>query len=96
MIIATFILSLINLIGISIAGAIYFKEKYLITTIEQWNEIAHVYNAVVNAGLVNEEGELQLPISQENVGFFRDEIEEDLFDDDEEENKKASSKKSKK
>lgn len=80
------ILTLINLSGLIATGVIYFKEKYTIVSLEEWNKIARVFNACVADGLVNEEDEYihpeELPVRElaGGYGFFRDEIpvEEDL------------------
>ncbi|MBQ2350101.1 MAG: hypothetical protein II393_02375 [Cytophagales bacterium] len=85
MLVAIFVLSLINLVGLIIAGCLYFKETYCIVSIEHWNEIATVYNTVVTAGLVDEKGELTSPpeLAGGCGSFFRDQLEEDYYEDDE-------------
>lgn len=91
MLVALLILTVLNSIGLIIAGGIYFKETYTIVRIEKWNEIVHIVNEVTQAGLLNEAGELEIP--QElagGCGFFKDEIPEVY--EDEEEGKKDSSK----
>lgn len=85
MITACLILNILTLLGLCLAGCIYFKEKYIIVSIEQWNEIAHIYNAAVTSGLVSEEGELTPPIATDNVGFFKEQIDEGLYEEEEEE-----------
>ena len=85
MIIATFIFSLLNLIGLIIAAIIYFKERFCIVSIEQWNELATVYNKVITEGLVDDNGEI---VSQElpgGVGFFKEALNEEYYEEEEEE-----------
>lgn len=94
MLVTLLILTVLNSIGLIIAGSIYFKETYTIVRIEQWNEIVHIVNEVTQAGLLNEEGELEVP--QElagGCGFFRDEIPEVYEDEEEEEGDKKKGRK---
>lgn len=95
MIIIVLILSILNFIGLLTAGVIYFKEKCTIVPIEEWNRIAKVYNVAVTAGLVTEDGELTPPIAPDNVGFFKEQVDEDFYEEEEEEeeDKRKKSKK---
>lgn len=92
MLVALLILTVLNSIGLIIAGGIYFKETYTIVRIEKWNEIVHIVNEVTQAGLLNEEGEVEIPQELSGgCGFFKDEIPEVY--EDEEESKKDSKRK---
>lgn len=74
-----FCISLINLILIVCMSIVYFKNNYVITTIEQWNELANFYNAHI--GEYDEDGN---PIPEDKVGgcgFFQEYIGEDEDDD---------------
>lgn len=82
MIIATFIFSLLNLIGLIIAAIIYFKERFCIVSIEQWNELATVYNKVITEGLVDDNGEI---VPQELPGGVGDFFRDALYEEEEEE-----------
>lgn len=76
------ILSVLNFSGLLTAGVLYFKNKYTIVTIDQWNEIATVYNTVVTAGLVDEKGELTSPPELAGGhGFFKEQVEEAYEED---------------
>jgi len=84
MITATFIFSLLNLIGLLICAIVYFRERFIIVSIEEWNELATIYNKVVTAGIIDEEGNLvaqELPGGQ---GFFKDALEEEYYEEEEE------------
>lgn len=85
MITACLILNILTLLGLCLAGGIYFKETYTIVRIEQWNEIANVYNEAISSGLVTEEGEVATPIATDNVGFFKEYIDEPIEEQEEEE-----------
>lgn len=69
------ILNILNLGGLLTAGILYFKEKYTIVPIEEWNEIVKVYNEMITA-----QDEIVSPGGE--GGFFREAL-EDLDDDDE-------------
>lgn len=60
-----FCISLINLILIVCMGIVYFKNNYVITTIEQWNELANFYNKHHD-----EYDENDKPIPEEKTGGF--------------------------
>ena len=78
------ILNILNICGLVTAGILYFKNKYTIVTIEQWNEIAQVYNALAEKNLLDCINDLTP--NQEACGgvgdFFRDQIEEELEEDE--------------
>ena len=87
MLITILVLSIINLIGFIVAGVLYFKEKFCIVSIEQWNELATIYNKVITAGLIDEEGNLvkdQEPIPElpGGYGFFKDELPEEIIEEE--------------
>lgn len=69
------ILNILNLGGLLTAGILYFKEKYTIVPIEEWNEIVKVYNEMITT-----QDEIISPGGE--GGFFREALEEN-FDDDE-------------
>lgn len=69
------ILNILNLGGLLTAGILYFKEKYTIVPIEEWNEIVKVYNEMITT-----QDEIISPGGE--GGFFREAL-EDNFDDDE-------------
>lgn len=78
------ILSVLNFGGLLTAGVLYFKNKYTIVTIEQWNEIAQVYNALAEKNLLDCIDDLTP--NQEacgGVGFFKEQIDEELDEEDE-------------
>ena len=77
MIIACLILNILTLLGLCLAGCIYFKEKYTIVSIEQWNEIAEVYNTVIEKGLLEEIAETPIEEKAGGYGFFREALEEE-------------------
>lgn len=71
------ILSVLNFGGLLTAGVLYFKNKYTIVTIEQWNEIAQVYNTLAEKNLLDCIDDLTP--NQElagGEGFFKEQIEE--------------------
>lgn len=80
--------TILNFIGLIIAGVLFFKERYVIVSLEQWNMIAHVYNHCATEGMIDEEGNFlteSVPELPGGVGFFREEIpdEEDYEEEDE-------------
>lgn len=84
MITIVLMLSILNFCGLLAAGIIYFKEKYTIVTIEQWNEIAQVYNTLAEKNLLDCIDDLAP--NQEacgGVGFFKEQLEEEFEEEDE-------------
>lgn len=78
------ILSVLNFGGLLTAGVLYFKSKYTIVTIEQWNEIAQVYNTLAEKNLLDCIDDLTP--NQEacgGVGFFKEQIDEEVYEEDE-------------
>lgn len=77
------ILSVLNFGGLITAGVLYFKNKYTIVSIEQWNEIAQVYNTLAEKNLLDCIDDLTP--NQELVGgegdFFRDALYEEECDE---------------
>lgn len=70
------ILSVLNFGGLLTAGVLYFKNKYTIVTVEQWNEIAQVYNTLAEKNLLDCIDDLTP--NQEacgGVGFFKEQLE---------------------
>lgn len=77
-------LNILNICGLLTAGILYFKEKYTIVSIDQWNEVAQVYNALAEKNLLDCIDDLTP--NQEacgGFGFFREQLEE-VYDDEEE------------
>lgn len=70
------ILNILNLGGLLTAGILYFKEKYTIVSIEEWNEIVKVYNEMITS-----QDEIISPGGE--GGFFREALEENFNDDNE-------------
>lgn len=70
------ILNILNICGLLTAGILYFKEKYTIVTIEEWNKIATVYNIAITSGIMTEDGDINETAIAPNVGFFKEQIEE--------------------
>lgn len=99
MIIIVLILSILNFVGLLTAGVIYFKEKYTIVPIEEWNRIAGVFNAAVTAGQVDENDTFipakEIPVDElpGGYGFFKEEIPDEEFEEEEEEEGKNKRKK---
>lgn len=85
MIIASFILSAINLLILLGILINYFRQNYTIQPMETWNLIANVYNDAVEKNLIDEEGNL---IATPNIdaaggfGFFKEQVEE-YYEDEE-------------
>ena len=78
------ILNILNICGLTTAGILYFKNKYTIVTIEQWNEIAQVYNALAEKNLLDCLDDLTP--NQEacgGVGFFKEQLDEEYNEEDE-------------
>lgn len=68
------ILNILNICGLTAAGILYFKEKYTIVLIEEWNKIATVYNIAIASGIITEEGEINETAVVPNVGFFKEQL----------------------
>lgn len=77
------ILNILNICGLLTAGILYFKEKYTIVSIEEWNKVATVYNIAITSGIMTEEGEINETAVIPNTGFFKEQLEE-VYDDEEE------------
>lgn len=91
MLITILILSIINLLGLITAGLIFFKRNYVIVSMEEWNTVAGVFNAAVCAGQVDENDTFipakEIPVDElpGGYGFFKEQIDEDLYEEEEEE-----------
>lgn len=87
MIIACLILNILTLLGLGLAGCIYFNENYIIVRIEEWNKIANVFNDACAAGLVDNNDEFiplnELPVQEAagGLGFFKEQLDEQEEDD---------------
>lgn len=85
-------LSIINTLGLLIAGVIYWKNNFTIVRLEEWNLAANAYNTLGELGLLDENGELHVETSSEESeepieqaggeGFFRDSLYEDYPTED--------------
>lgn len=75
--IATFIISMINFIGIVIAGIIYFNNNYEILPKEVYQVLSDTYEKSIKEEDANQE-------LAGGCGFFMDQI-EDVCDEEEEE-----------
>ena len=80
------ILTVLNSIGLITALIIYLKNNYTIVSISQWNEIANVYNACVENGILDEktnslilDGITELP---GGCGFFKEQLEEEYLEEE--------------
>ena len=71
------ILNILNICGLLTAGILYFKEKYTIVSIEEWNKIATVYNIAITSGIMTEEGEINETTISPNIGFFKEQLDEE-------------------
>lgn len=77
-----YVLSILNTGILLILGLNYLKNKYTIVTIEQWNEIAQVYNTLAEKNLLDCIDDLTP--NQEvcgGVGFFKEQVEEEYEDE---------------
>lgn len=77
MLLLILILNILNICGLLTAGILYFKEKYTIVTIEEWNKIATIYNIAITSGVITEDGEINETAVIPNIGFFKEQLEED-------------------
>jgi len=80
--------TILNFIGLIIAGVLFFKERYVIVPLEEWNMIAHVYNHCATEGMIDEEGNFLTESVQElagGTGFFKEEIPDVYYEEEEEE-----------
>lgn len=89
MLITILILSIINLLGLTTAGLIFFKRNYVIVGMEEWNTVAGVFNAAVAAGQIDENDMFipakEIPVDElpGGYGFFREEIpDEELIEEE--------------
>ena len=79
------VLTVINIIALTLLAIGYFRGNYTIVDLETWNKVATFYNEYSDG-----EGGLEIPELSEGSGFFReyiDEVEEDEGEPDEEEEK---------
>lgn len=77
------VLTVINIIALTLLAIGYFRGNYTIVDLETWNKLAHFYNEYSDG-----EGGLEVPELASGEGFFReyiDEVEEDEEEPDEEE-----------
>ncbi len=77
------VLNILNICGLMTAGILYFKEKYTIVSIEEWNRVATVYNIAITSGIMTDEGKINESAVIPNVGFFKEQLEEELEEEDE-------------
>lgn len=81
----TLLMCLFNSLFIIMVTIFWVKEHYFICSVEEWNKVAKVYNVAVTSGLVTEDGELTPPVAPDNVGFFKEQVDEDFYEEEEEE-----------
>ena len=77
------VLTVINIIALTLLAIGYFRGNYTIVDLETWNKLAHFYNEYSDG-----EGGIEVPEQAGGCGFFReyiDEVEEDEEEPDEEE-----------
>ena len=72
------VLTVINIIALTLLAIGYFRGNYTIVDLETWNKLAHFYNEYSDG-----EGGLEVPEQAGGCGFFREYIDE--FEEDEEE-----------
>ena len=69
------VLTVINIIALTLLAIGYFRGNYTIVDLETWNKLAHFYNEYSDG-----EGGIEVPELASGEGFFReyiDEVEED-------------------
>ena len=77
------VLTVINIIALTLLAIGYFRGNYTIVDLETWNKLAHFYNEYSDG-----EGGIEVPELASGEGFFReyiDEVEEDEEEPEEEE-----------
>ena len=77
------VLTIINIIALTLLAIGYFRGNYTIVDLETWNKLAHFYNEYSDG-----EGGIEVPELASGEGFFReyiDEVEEDEEESEEEE-----------
>lgn len=72
------VLTVINIIALTLLAIGYFRGNYTIVDLETWNKLAHFYNEYSDG-----EGGIEVPELASGEGFFREYIDE--VEDDEEE-----------
>ena len=72
------VLTVINIIALTLLAIGYFRGNYTIVDLETWNKLAHFYNEYSDG-----EGGIEVPEQAGGCGFFREYIDE--FEEDEEE-----------
>lgn len=77
------IFNILNICGLMTAGILYFKEKYTIVSIEEWNRVATVYNIAITSGIITNEGKINESAVVPNVGFFKEQLDEEIKEEDE-------------
>ena len=76
------VLTVINIIALTLLAIGYFRGNYTIVDLETWNKLAHFYNEYSDG-----EGGIEVPEQAGGCGFFReyiDEVEEDEEEPNEE------------
>lgn len=75
------VLTVINIIALTLLAIGYFRGNYTIVDLETWNKLAHFYNEYSDG-----EGGIEVPEQAGGEGFFReyiDEVEENEDEPDE-------------
>lgn len=73
------VLTVINIIALTLLAIGYFRGNYTIVDLETWNKLAHFYNEYSDG-----EGGIEVPELASGEGFFREYINEVEEDDEEE------------
>ena len=72
------VLTVINIIALTLLAIGYFRGNYTIVTLETWNKVATFYNEYSDG-----EGGLEIPELSGGTGFFREYIDEEEIDETE-------------
>lgn len=74
------VLTIINIIALTLLFLGWFKGNYTIVDLETWNTLAHFYNEYSDG-----DGNLEVPELEGGCGFFREYLEDDIDEEEEEE-----------
>ena len=72
------VLTVINIIALTLLAIGYFRGNYTIVTLETWNKVATFYNEYSDG-----ERGLEIPELSGGTGFFREYIDEEEIDETE-------------
>lgn len=91
MLIAVLIFSIINFIGLLIAGKIYFDNTFVIKYMDEWNILANVFNKAMELGYIDDNNEFippcELPAEElaGGEGFFKEYIDDISYEEEQQE-----------